>query len=55
MENSDLGTALKYVDIILNNQTYSKQYVMYRNYPELKVRKFDDDQQKKNKRNQESK
>jgi hypothetical protein len=37
----------------LNNQTYNKQYVIYRNYPELKVKRFDDDAVKKVRKMQE--
>ena len=30
---------LKYVDRILNQNTYHKQYILYRNYPEVKFEK----------------
>ena len=39
MGNENLGKMLKYVDRILNSQTFHKEYIMYRNYPEIEFTK----------------
>ncbi len=35
MANENLEKMLKYIDRILNSQTYHKEYITYRNYPEV--------------------
>ena len=35
MGNENLEKMLKYVDKILNSQTYHREYILYRNYPEI--------------------
>lgn len=40
MNSDTLSTYLKYVDRILNQNTYHKQYILYRNYPEVKIDKI---------------
>lgn len=44
-----MSEKLKYIDRILNINTYHKQYILYRNYPEVKIEKnlIEDDQQKR--------
>lgn len=44
MTSDKLDTYLKYVDRILNQNTYHKQYILYRNYPEVKFHKRADDE-----------
>jgi hypothetical protein len=52
IENDCLLTSLKYVDRILNNITYHKQYILYRNYPEVRAEKiFADEEMNRRKRN----
>ena len=49
LNNPKLSEKLKYIDRILNLNTYHKQYTLYRNYPEVKIEKnlIEDDQQKR--------
>lgn len=49
MSSQSLEQYLKYVDRILNQNTYHKQYILYRNYPEVKIEKqhYDDDHGKR--------
>ena len=49
LNNPILEEKLKYIDRILNLNTYHKQYTLYRNYPEVKIEKsmIEDDQQKR--------
>ncbi|KAL4445579.1 hypothetical protein ABPG74_006130 [Tetrahymena malaccensis] len=44
ISSDSLSTYLKYVDRILNQNTYHKQYILYRNYPEVKIHKRADDE-----------
>lgn len=45
MANENLGKMLKYIDRILNSQTYHKEYIAYRNYPEIEfVKKTAEDE-----------
>lgn len=39
MTNENLEKMLKYVDRILNSQTYHREYILYRNYPEIEFTK----------------
>ena len=39
MVNEDLERMLKYIDRILNSQTYHKEYIAYRNYPQVEFAK----------------
>lgn len=43
MSSEYLGTSLKYVDRILNQNSYHKQYIAYRNYPEVRFHKRAED------------
>lgn len=45
MANENLEKMLKYIDRILNSQTYHKEYIAYRNYPEIEfVKKTAEDE-----------
>ena len=47
---------LKYIDRILNSQTYHKEYIAYRNYPEIEFKeKIPDDEIRIGKRKKEEK
>lgn len=35
MANENLEKMLKYIDRILNSQIFHKEYIAYRNYPEV--------------------
>jgi len=39
LSNENLLLQLKFMDRILNQNTYHKQYILYRNYPEVKIDK----------------
>jgi len=49
MTSKSLQLNLKYVDRILNQNVYHKQYILYRNYPEVKIDKIviEDEAQKR--------
>lgn len=47
LSNEDLADALKFVDRILNTQNFYKEYILYRNYPEIKPKKFTEDETNK--------
>ena len=45
MANENLQKMLQYIDRILNSQTYHKEYIAYRNYPQIQfVKKTAQDQ-----------
>jgi hypothetical protein len=49
MHSQNLSESLSYVERILNQNLYHKQYIQYRNYPEVKFEKMtlDDDMGKR--------
>lgn len=62
MANENLQKMLKYIDRILNSQTFHKEYIAYRNYPEIEfVKKTAEDEirnfskKKKDEKKQETK
>ena len=45
---------MKYIDRILNSQTYHKEFINYRNYPEVEfVKKIPEEDLRKHKKNKE--
>lgn len=54
MNNESLSRMLKYVDRILNSQTYHKEYILYRNYPEIEfIKRSPEDELGRNKKKKE--
>lgn len=47
LQNPCLGLAAKHMERILNQNTYHKQIIAYRNYPEVKIEKMENQEQNK--------
>lgn len=46
---------LKYIDRILNSQTFHKEYIAYRNYPEIEFVKAIPEEERRNNFNKKKK
>lgn len=55
MTNQNLQKMLKYIDRILNSQTYHKEYIAYRNYPEIQFVKAIPEEERRNNFNKKKK
>lgn len=47
LTNPSLGLSSKHMERILNQNTYHKQIISYRNYPEVKIEKMENQEQNK--------